>query len=50
MNRREFINFASIVGVVGFSGLSLFAKEMEYRVYIDQTIVADENFDPDGWL
>ena len=48
--RRKFITFMSVMGFVSVSGIPLFASQRATGVYVDHTHLADDCFDPDGWL
>ena len=52
-SRRNFIGYMSILGVVGLSGLPVYAKPAGNTSFtpIDDGIDrSDASFDPDGWL
>lgn len=49
--RRMFMGYISILGIVGFSGISLQAQPL--HVGVDEGVCEgyrDSEFDPDGWL
>jgi hypothetical protein len=48
--RRNFLKYSSILGLLSFSGFSLFAKETAVPFDSIGSTHMDEFFDPDGWL
>jgi hypothetical protein len=52
--RREFLSYISILGVAGLTASTplgaLTFSAAEEGVYVDQSHVHDDAFDPDGWL
>jgi len=50
VTRRNFLQYISILGIVGIAGTSLFGNETKYIFESVGLIYMDDAFDPDGWL
>ncbi len=50
--RRNFLKYASIVGVTSLTGISLYAKSPDCQFQAEEigSTHMDEHFDPDNWL
>ena len=50
--RRNFLKYASIVGITSLTGISLYAKNPDHQFQADEigSTHMDEHFDPDSWL
>ena len=50
--RRNFLKYASIVGVTSLTGISLYAKSSDQKTQAEAIGAThmDEYFDPDNWL
>ncbi len=48
-DRRDFLGLSWKLGLLGCS-VSFLSADQSHGVWVDQTHVSDENFDPDGWL
>jgi len=50
--RRNFLKYASIVGITSLTGISLYAKSPDYQAQPEEIGAThmDEYFDPDSWL
>ena len=50
--RRNFLKYASIIGITSLAGISLHAKSPDYRTQPEEigTTHMDEYFDQDSWL
>ncbi len=48
--RRNFLKYASIVGITSLTGITLHAKMPNPKVEEIGSTHMDEHFDPDSWL
>jgi hypothetical protein len=50
--RRNFLKYASILGMTSLTGISLYAKSPDCQYRSDEigSTHMDEYFDPEGWL
>jgi len=50
--RRNFLKYASIVGITSLTGISLYAKSPDQKAQVEEigSTHMDEHFDPDSWL
>jgi len=48
--RRNFLKYTSVLGLMSFSGFSLFAQTPQSQLETVGATHMDEHFDPEGWL
>ncbi|RUM72383.1 MAG: hypothetical protein DSZ10_05015 [Sulfurovum sp.] len=50
IERRNFLQYLSVLGVLGITGTSLLGSEPKYAFESIGLTYMDDAFDPDGWL